>query len=114
MWRNSEGRVHREDGPVFESFDGSKEWWIAGKLHRLDGPAVEWANGSKEWWVDGIRHREDGPAIEFSDGRKGYWIRGKFLSKADFEQYTKMKRSIKRLHVPAKTKQNIEDLWKKL
>jgi hypothetical protein len=50
--------LHREDGPAFEGYDGSKEWRINGKLHREDGPAIEWSNGHKEWWLNAVMFRE--------------------------------------------------------
>ncbi len=50
--------LHREDGPAFEGWDGSKEWRINGKLHREDGPAIEWAYGGKFWCLDGVKLTE--------------------------------------------------------
>jgi len=50
--------LHREDGPAFEGYDGSKEWRINGKLHREDGPAIEWAYGNKTWALNGERMSE--------------------------------------------------------
>jgi len=41
-WRNSNGKLHREDGPAVEYTDGSRLWYINGQLHRIDGPAIEW------------------------------------------------------------------------
>jgi hypothetical protein len=64
---------HREDGPAFEGWDGSKLWYINGEPHREDGPAIEHGNGSKNWYKHGKRHREDGPAYEGADGTK-FWI----------------------------------------
>ena len=69
-------RLHREDGPAFESPNGYKAWHANGEYHRLDGPAVEGADGSKAWWVNGKRHRLDGPAIEWSDGTRKWWVDG--------------------------------------
>jgi hypothetical protein len=50
--------LHREDGPAFECWDGSKEWRINGRLHREDGPAIEWAYGDKSWALNGERLSE--------------------------------------------------------
>jgi len=50
-----------------------------GNLHREDGPAVEWfyADGEYgEWYKHGIRHRDDGPAVEFDCGCKEWWVNG--------------------------------------
>ena len=55
-WRNSEGYIHREDGPAIEGANGSKFWFIDGKRHRVDGPAVERANGRKFWYFDGKQY----------------------------------------------------------
>jgi hypothetical protein len=54
-WRNSKGELHRIDGPVIETCDGVKVWYLNGKKHRSDGPTVEYPNGYKykEWWING-------------------------------------------------------------
>ena len=66
-------KLHREDGPAVEYYDGSTEYWINGKLHREDGPAIERViNGSKEWYKNGKKHREDGPAVEYPDSKEWY------------------------------------------
>lgn len=71
-----EGKPHRENGPAIEKTDGEKLWFVDGKLHRLDGPAVEWANGDKEYRVEGLLHREDGPAIEYASGGRQWYQKG--------------------------------------
>ena len=53
VWRNSKGKLHREDGPALEYIYGTKAWFIDGKRHRLDGPAMERADGFKYWFIDG-------------------------------------------------------------
>jgi hypothetical protein len=96
-WRNSEGELHRTDGPAVERADGSREWYLNGllhredgparelansrrawyqngQLHRTDGPAVEWASGTRMWCRNGQQHREDGPAIERADGTREWWL----------------------------------------
>lgn len=73
-WVN--GRRHRLYGPAVEQFNGDNCWWINGKLHRLDGPAVDRLNKYKSWWINGELHRLDGPAVEHTDGRKQWWIKG--------------------------------------
>jgi hypothetical protein len=52
LWYNSDGKLHREDGPAVEYPTGYKEWIFNGMLHCEDGPAVEWSDGSKEWWLN--------------------------------------------------------------
>ena len=79
-WVNSNGVLHRVDGPAVEWTDGSKEWYLYGKRHRVDGPAVAWKNGIKEWFVNGKYHRVDGPAIEYRSGRKDWFINGEEFS----------------------------------
>ena len=49
-WLND--KLHREDGPAYESANGNKFWYLNDKLHREDGPAMEWANGDKEWFLN--------------------------------------------------------------
>jgi hypothetical protein len=90
-WRNSDGKLHREDGPAVEYANGNKAWYLNGKLHREDGPAIERADGTKEWWLDDKRHREDGPAIEWADGDKSWYVNGKKLTQEQFLARTKCK-----------------------
>lgn len=52
-WRLPDRRMHRFDGPAYETKDGSKEWWLNGHLHREDGPACEYPNGTKYWYING-------------------------------------------------------------
>jgi len=52
-WLNEDGKLHREDGPAIERFDGSKWWCINNKLHRENGPAIEGPNGNKQWYING-------------------------------------------------------------
>jgi hypothetical protein len=92
-WRNSAGKLHRKNGPAVEYANGDKSWYTNGKLHREDGPAIEWADGDKEWWLDGKRHREDGPAIEWADGTKSWYVNGKNLTQEQFLARTKRKQS---------------------
>ena len=69
----------------------SDSYAIIEKLHREDGPAVEAFNGFKEWWINGERHREDGPAVEQPDGSKYWWLNGKLLTEEEFTQQMKSK-----------------------
>jgi hypothetical protein len=50
--------LHRQDGPAFEGWDGSKEWRINGSLHREDGPAIVWWDGTKSWALNGEKMSE--------------------------------------------------------
>jgi hypothetical protein len=76
-WYNSNGELHREDGPAVEYTNGDKYWYINGKLHRIDGPAIEYNNKHKLWYINGKKHREDGPAFEYAGGYKSWYIDGK-------------------------------------
>ena len=58
QWRVN-GKLHREDGPAYESADGRKEWRLNGKFHREDGPAVEHVSGDKAWWLNGREYTEE-------------------------------------------------------
>ena len=45
--------------------DGSRHYYNTnGELHRTDGPAVEWSNGAKFWYHNDRLHRTDGPAVD--------------------------------------------------
>jgi hypothetical protein len=84
-WKNTNGDLHRLDGPAMETFIGTKAWYQNGKCHRLDGPAKEWYDGDKEWWRYGKLHRLDGPAAEWRDGTKEWWRYGiQFTNKESF------------------------------
>lgn len=52
IYRDSDGKYHKIDGPAYESPDGYKVWYIHGKKHRVDGPAVEHPNGYKAWYIN--------------------------------------------------------------
>lgn len=52
-WLNRQQKLHRDDGPAFESKNGAKLWYKNGKLHREDGPAIENPNGTKSYWLNG-------------------------------------------------------------
>jgi hypothetical protein len=53
FWFNSQGQLHRENGPAIEYADGSRVWCQNGKVHRVDGPAIEYGDGSVEYWISG-------------------------------------------------------------
>ena len=82
MWRDPDGKFHREDGPAVEWADGRIYWYFHGKKHRVDGPAEEWADGSKFWYLHDKLHRVDGPATEWPDGLKTWYLHGK-MHRAD-------------------------------
>jgi len=64
---------------------GNKYWYDSdGGLHREDGPAVEWAEGSKYWLKHDEYHREDGPAVEDSSGYKYYYLEGVRYTEEDY------------------------------
>ena len=50
------GKLHRENKPAFERYDGYKAWYINNKYHRLDGPAVETSYGNMEYWIKGKKY----------------------------------------------------------
>jgi len=92
-WRNSDGKLHRKDGPAIEWAHGDKHWYLNGKLHREDGPAIEYADGDKHWYLNGKLHREDGPAIEWADGTKEWHVNDNFLTQEQFLARTKPKQA---------------------
>ena len=87
---NSDGVLHRTNGPAVERASGTKRWYQNGQLHRTDGPAVEYYDGRKTWYKDGQFHRTDGPAVECASGRKAWYINGKCLSEDEYNQAVKL------------------------
>ena len=69
-YRDSQGRLHRTDGPALIHANGSVKWYRHGVRHREDGPACIYVNGTRKWYRDGLRHRDDGPASTYPDGRR--------------------------------------------
>jgi hypothetical protein len=92
-WCNSDGKLHRKDGPAIEHANGTKAWFVNGKRHRKDGPAIEWANGDKFWYDDDKFHRENGPAIEHANGDKEWYLNDKKLTHEQFLAHTKPKQA---------------------
>ena len=76
VYRNEQGKIHREDGPALIWADGTIMWYNNGKLHREDGPAVIGSSGMAWWYKNNYYHREDGPAVIWSNGTVEYWIDG--------------------------------------
>ena len=68
--------------------NGDKFWWLNDKLHREDGPAYESANGNKFWYLNDKLHREDGPAIEYADGSKSWYLNDKEVTKEEHKRMT--------------------------
>jgi hypothetical protein len=66
-------RLHRENGPAFETQYGDKHWYYNGKQHRKDGPAIEFSTGASFWLINNKRHRLDGPAIECGNSKKWFF-----------------------------------------
>ena len=88
-WYNSQGQLHRVDGPAFERANGDiRKWYQNGQRHRTDGPAAEYANGDRDWYVNGQRHRLDGPAVERANGTPEYWVNDRRLTPAEFAART--------------------------
>lgn len=83
-WRDSNGYLHKVDGPAIIRKNGTTEWINHGWLHRKGGPARTRANGDQEWWTHGQLHRTDGPAVEESNGHKEWWIYGRQLDQLEF------------------------------
>jgi hypothetical protein len=47
---DSNGKLHRDDGPATIYPDGSQYWYRNGKLHRDDGPAIIYPDGTQLWY----------------------------------------------------------------
>jgi hypothetical protein len=82
------GKLHREDGPAVESYEGNRFWYLNGDLHREDGPAIEYADGSREWYLHDKLHREDGPAMEYIDGTRWWFLNGVEYMEEEFNKKT--------------------------
>jgi hypothetical protein len=52
---DSEGKLHKEDGPAVDYFGVFKAWYKHGKLHRVGLPAVEYVEFDDEYWEEGVR-----------------------------------------------------------
>ena len=48
---NSNGKLHRDDGPALINSDGDKEWYYHGKRHRENGPALIHPDGTQRWFL---------------------------------------------------------------
>ena len=79
IWRNEEGKRHRDNGPAVILPNGTKIWYKNDKRHRDNGPAVILSNGtSEEWFLNGQLHRDDGPAVIYpKSGTKIWYKNGK-------------------------------------
>lgn len=88
-------KLHREDGPAIDSFNGDSEWYIDGVIHRIGGPAYSSLDERyHEWYENGDLHRLDGPAVTFADDSGEWWHRGKQIdctSQQEFEKILKLK-----------------------
>ena len=80
IWRNEDGKRHREDAPAVILTDGSEVWYLNGKRHREDGPAMICSSGTKLWFQNDKKHRTDGPAVIWADGTEEWFLNGKKLS----------------------------------
>lgn len=50
-----------------------------GRLHREDGPAAIYPNGIEFWYYNGVQHRDGGPSTIFSNGTQSWHINGKWV-----------------------------------
>jgi hypothetical protein len=80
IWRNANGKYHRDDGPAIEHVSGTKSWYQHGIRHQENGPAVVWASGTKHWYQHGLKHRTDGPAVIYARGTKQWWLNDQYMS----------------------------------
>ena len=89
-WYNSDGQLHREDGPAVITNKHVKLWYYNGKLHREDGPAIDDGDSMLQaWYYHGNLHRLDGPAM-IGPGRELYCIHGVQYDKHEFEFWAAM------------------------
>ena len=71
-YKNTEGLLHRENGPALIWGRDRFEWLKNGSPHRVGGPAHVW-DEHEEWSLDGVLHRLDGIA---KTGTNGYYVNG--------------------------------------
>lgn len=83
----SGGNIHRSDGPAVIQKDGTRHWYQCNKLHRLEGPAIECADGSRSWYRKGRLHRLEGPAKVLADGTEHWYIDGRRLNPPQHAAY---------------------------
>ena len=76
VYRDEEGRAHRENGPAVLWNYGQEEHYLHGILHRIGGPAVHNLGGYRAYYEHGQLHRLDGPAIVHPYGSNEWWVRG--------------------------------------
>lgn len=74
---------------------GTVSWLLDGRLHRDDGPALEWFNGTCEWWWHGNRHRVGGPVVMWPTGTMQWWISGVQVSHADHDMVAALDTSVR-------------------
>ena len=82
VWRNRNGKLHRDDGPAVVHPDGTVKWYCNGKLHRDGGPAIVYPDGTVKWCRNGKLHRDGSPAVVYPDGTE-MWYRDGRLHRDD-------------------------------
>jgi hypothetical protein len=72
VWRDENGKNHRDDGPAVIYSDGRKFWFQHGKRHRTDGPAIIYPNGHVSWCLEGHYYEFEGwlELLDISDESK--------------------------------------------
>lgn len=88
-WFNSDGELHRTDGPAVVYSDGMVIWYLNGKRHRTDGPAMTLSTGTEYWYVNDELHRLDGPAQKQFNGLCRYFIHDVEYSAKEFKFWSK-------------------------
>lgn len=90
---NSDGQLHREDGPALIDVNPdtgevlAEAWYLNGKPHRENNPAYVSYDGGKiiseQWWLNGELHREGKPAMTALSYNRDeiihqeWWLNGK-------------------------------------
>lgn len=101
-YRNTNGDLHRDDGPAIILPHGHEEWFINGLRHRIGGPAVKiphWVYDTgiaskkilvyeRKYYALGKLHRPDGPAIEFAN-KVEWWLEGRRYTEPKFFEIQK-------------------------
>lgn len=101
VWKLPNGDIHREYGPAIEFSTGDKIWIKHGFIHREDGPALEAVTGTGviSWWIINFYRQEKesyNQQIFGSNDELKYWIYGIALIEAQFNQWKKTKKILKK------------------
>jgi hypothetical protein len=84
LYKDSNGKLHRTNGPAYIGKDGTQASYYNGILHREGGAAFISGDGQfREWYKNGFLHNTDGPA-QIYHGISRYFVNGREMSPSDY------------------------------